>query len=43
VHFEAEAQPGENAANGAETNHAHAFARKLCPDEFARLPLASPQ
>ena len=40
VHFEPEAQPGEDAANGSETDHADAFTRKLCPDEIGRLPLA---
>src|SRR5215469_16428289 len=40
VYFEPEAQSGEDAANGAETNYADAFARELCPDELGWLPLA---
>src|SRR4029078_5846934 len=39
VHLEPQAQPGEDAAAGSETDHADAFARELCPDEFGWLPL----
>ncbi len=40
MHFEPKAQLREDSANGTETDHADAFAGKLYPDEFGRLPLA---